>query len=87
MTQLEFKPTAEQREQVMQCTAMKMRHSQIAVGLRIEEATLVKHFSRELKLGPMIMRQWLLAVVTGEAIKGKKSAMSLLAQMMVGHRA
>jgi hypothetical protein len=76
-----FKPTAEQRQQVMQCVAMRMRHTAIAAALRIDEETFVKLFSRELKFGRVIMRKWLLAAVTRGAISGKKSAIGLLAKM------
>jgi hypothetical protein len=81
--QLRFKPTARQRKEVMQCVAMKMRPTQIANAFGIDEDIFVKHFSREIKLGPMIMRQWLLAAIAKQAIKGKKRSIALLAKMWV----
>jgi DNA-binding CsgD family transcriptional regulator len=65
-----FKPTVNQRAQVMRCVADNMRHEQIARRLGIDEETLSNEFSRELKLGLRIMRQMLLAMATRTAIKG-----------------
>jgi hypothetical protein len=76
-----IKPTAKQRKQVMLCVAMKMRPTEIANVFRIDQDTLVKHFSRELTLGPTIMRRWFFAVITRQAIKGKKRSIALLAKM------
>jgi hypothetical protein len=53
----------------------------IAAGLRIDEKTLAKHFASELLHGRTIIRQELLAAVTSEAIKGRKSAVRLLERM------
>jgi hypothetical protein len=79
--QLDFKPTAKQREHVMLYVAMKMRPTEIASAFRIDQDTLVKHFSRELTRGPTIMPRWLFAVVTRQAIKGKTRSIALLAKM------
>jgi hypothetical protein len=81
MMQLDFKPTAKRRKQVMLYVAMKMRPTEIARSFRISQETLVKHFSRELKLGPTIMRRWFFAIITRQAIKGKKRSIALLAKM------
>jgi hypothetical protein len=77
-----FKPTVNQRAQVMRCVADNMRHEQIARRLGIDEETLSNEFSRELKLGLRIMRQMLFAMATRTAIKGNKRVITILARMM-----
>jgi len=77
----EFKPTDELRHQVMLYHAVGMSNQAIAVALRIDEKTLTKHFARELLHGRTIIYQELLAMVTAQAIKGKKSAIALLERM------
>jgi DNA-binding CsgD family transcriptional regulator len=77
-----FKPTVNQRAQVMRCVADNMRHEQIARRLGIDEETLSNEFSREFKLGLRIMRQMLLAMATRTAIKGSKRAITLLVRML-----
>jgi hypothetical protein len=77
----EFKPTDEQRHKVMLYRAVGMSNRDIAVGIRVDEKTLAKHFARELLHGPAIIRQELLAMVTSQAIEGKKSAIALLERM------
>jgi hypothetical protein len=52
----------------------------------IDEKTLAKHFAYELLHCRTIIRQELLAVVTTQAIKGKKSAIALLERMTRGDR-
>lgn len=81
MARPEFKPTDDQRRQAMHCVALGMSHKDIAAGLRIDEKTLAKHFASELLHGRTIIRQELLAAVTSEAIKGRKSAVRLLERM------
>jgi DNA-binding NarL/FixJ family response regulator len=43
----EFKPTDEQRHDVMLCHAVGMSNRDIAAALRVDEKTLTKHFARE----------------------------------------
>ena len=71
MARPEFKPTDKQRHDVMLCHAVGMSNRD----------TLTKHFARELLHGRAIVRQELLAIVTEQAIKGKKSAIALLERM------
>ena len=77
----EFKPTNDQRRRVMLCHAVGMSNKHIADALGIDEKTLTKHFARELLNGPRIIKQELLAAVTAQAIKGKRSAITLLERM------
>src|ERR1700757_3711805 len=44
MARPEFKPTAEQRRQVMTCHAVGMSNRDIATAIGIDEKTLTKHF-------------------------------------------
>jgi hypothetical protein len=81
MARPEFKPTDEQRRSVMTCHAVGMSNRDIAAAIRIDEKTLTKHFAHELLHGRTIVRQQLLAAVTTQAIKGKKSAIALLERM------
>ena len=76
-----YRPTADQRHKVMVLTAAHMTRRDIAICLAIDVATLEKHFARELRDGPAIIRKELRAAVTAAAILGKASAMALLAKM------
>ena len=77
-----FKPTADQRQQIMVAKyAAGTAKVDIAVILGIDVDTLDKQFARELLHGPEIVCQKILAAVTAEAIKGKKSAIALLERM------
>jgi hypothetical protein len=81
MARPEFKPTDEQRRSVMTGHAVGMARRDIAAAIGVDEKTLMKHFAYELLHGRMIIRQELLAAVTAQAIKGKKSAIALLERM------
>ena len=76
-----FKPTTDQRDQVMIARYAGMTKVDIAAAVGVDTDTLNKHFARELLHGPEIIRQQLLAAVTAEAIKGKKAAIALLERM------
>ncbi len=76
-----YRATAEERHTVMLLTTYGMTRRDIAICLRIDVPTLEKHFARELRDGPAIIRKELKAAVTAAAIKGKSSAMALLAKM------
>jgi hypothetical protein len=77
-----FRPTREQRRTVMRTRSVGMTKSDIALIVGIDEATLRLHFERELRDGPRIMRQELMACVLEEAAKGKQAAIKLLAKML-----
>ena len=81
MSRPEFKPTAEQRTRVMQYVYAGMSRADVAVVIGVDQKTLNKHFERELLHGHEIMRQRLYAMVLESALKGKKGAIKLLAQM------
>lgn len=81
MSRPEFKPTAEQRTKVAICVYGGVNRADIAVAIGVDQKTLNKHFGRELVHGREIVRQRLHAAVVETALKGKKGAMRLLAQM------
>jgi hypothetical protein len=63
-----------------------MSRRDIALDLRIDVKTLAKHFGRELRDGPTMIREQLVAALEKAAAEGTSSAQYLLATMTMGHR-
>ena len=81
MARPQFRSTAEQREWVMLFAFAGMSRRDIALDLRIDVKTLAQHFSCELRDGPTIIREQLVAALEKAAAEGTKSARHLLAKM------
>jgi hypothetical protein len=81
MARPQFRSTAEQREWVMLFAFAGMSRRDIALDLRIDVKTLAQHFSCELRDGPTIIREQLVAALEKAAAEGTNSARYLLAMM------
>ena len=84
MARPQFRSTAELREWAMLYSFAGMSRRDIAIALRVDVKTLAKHFGRDLRDGPTVIRERLVAALEKAAAEGTKSARHLLATMTTG---